>query len=69
MVTKRNPSKFNTKMTELDENLRIIQEQVEEAEESNYEDMSMTEIMMLYQQFTNLLWMKLNQIIANGKKE
>lgn len=55
-------------MSELDENLRLIQEKVKEAEESNYEDMSMTEIMMLYQQFSNLLWMKLNQIVENGKK-
>lgn len=60
---------MENEIAELDENLRLIQEEVKEAEESNYEDMSMTEIMMLYQQFSNLLWMKLNQIVENGKKE
>lgn len=47
----------------LDENLKYILGEIEEAENKRYEGMALVEVLMLYQQVTELLWTKVNILL------
>lgn len=58
---------MENKMSELDDNINMLLEEIRKAEEKEYDDMVLVEVLMLYQQATNLLWQKVNILMnKNG---